>query len=891
MTRGSAVPSPTRLLGALLLAVWPAAAWPQSGVLRGTVVAGETGAALPGANVALLSGAYERATTASLGGGFEVRGLPSGTYRVTVSYVGFERRVIESVELRAGEARSLRVALAPSEIRMNPVTVSASRRAERAIEAPAAVHAVSRNDIVARPALTAIEHLQAVPALDIINTGINGSRWALRGFNQSFSSRLLTLCDHRIANLPGLRLNNPELVPPSGEDLERIEVLEGPGSALYGPNAAGGVVHYLTRSPFDAPGTTVSVGTGERDLRLASFRHAGTPAGTIGYKLSGAYHQGTDWAFDDPAEPDTLTLGRDSPEGRTVLSQPFLNDRDYDTSKLTVDGRVDYRPAEKVTAVLAAGYSRVDEIALTSTGSSRLDGWSLGYGQGRLFYGNLFAQAFFNRNNAGDSYNLRTGNILLDNSTQFVTQVQHAVTVAGGRQRFDYGIDVLLTRPDSRGTIYGRNEEDDDLDEVGYYLQSETDLSARFKLLAAGRIDHNNRLPDAVLSPRAALLFRPAANHTVRLTYNRAFEMPPAVELYADLNLVPATAANPYAIRILGVPSDGGFTFRRDAGGGLGGLYMHSPFTPLQQGGRAAELPADATLRWDAIVAILAASGVDLSAVPAPQAEQVATLLKEYSARTNAFEDISPADVVDIAPLESRRTSTFEAGYKGLMRRDLFVTANAYYERNANFSVFNVITPSAFLDPVSLRAYLETWMSPAQAAGLAAAIGGIPVGTLSPREGDPADLLLSSRQFGAVSHVGLELGAWYYPAGPWTVSGNYSYLSETLFERKAGWPDDIGLNAPTHKAAASLGYANPARGVDANLRGRYVGGFRVLDILGPGRVEAYAVADLVLGYSFREAPVTVSLSVQNLLGNRHREYIRVPQIGRLGILRLTYSLR
>ena len=75
--------------------------------------------------------------------------------------------------------------------------------------------------------------------------------------------------------MPSLRVNAYSLIPTINEDIEQIEVVSGPGAALYGPNSANGVMHVLTRSPFTSQGTTLSIGGGERRFFTGSLRHAG----------------------------------------------------------------------------------------------------------------------------------------------------------------------------------------------------------------------------------------------------------------------------------------------------------------------------------------------------------------------------------------------------------------------------------------------------------------------------------------------------------------------------------------------------------------------------------------------------------------------------------------
>ena len=120
---------------------------------------------------------------------------------------------------------------------------------------------------------------------------------------------------------------------------------------------------------------------------------------------------------------------------------------------------------------------------------------------------------------------MRSGDPIADLSSLTVFQVQHTASL-GLRQQFTYGVDALWTRPDTKGTITGQNEDDDKIDEYGGYLQSETTLTDQLDLVLALRYDYHNRLEDLEASPRAALVFKPAdtqpcASRTTRRSVRR----------------------------------------------------------------------------------------------------------------------------------------------------------------------------------------------------------------------------------------------------------------------------------------------------------------------------------------------------------------------------------
>ena len=514
----------------------------------------------------------------------EITDLASGAYTITASALGYADKMMANVELVADGTTSVEIALSSEVIELDQVSVSASRRREKVLEAPASVALVSASQIQDRVAPSVTEHLKSVRGVDVVNTGLGTAQVVVRGFNNVFSGTLLSLVDNRMARVPSLRLNAYTLIPTSSEDIEQIEVVSGPGSALYGPNSANGVMHILTRSPFNSQGTTISIGGGERSVMLGSLRHAGVINETLGYKLSINGFRGNDWE-----------------EGRSKEDLEGPGESIFDTYRGGGEARVDYKPNDDLMAIFAFGGTQTTGIELTGLGAGQAKNWRYMYGQTRFIYKDLFAQFFVNSSDASDTYTLRDGLPVVDESDLYVGQVQHGYSF-GERQRFTYGLDLLLTRPDTQGTINGRNEDNDNITEIGAYVQSETKLTSQLKLILAGRADDHNHLDDIVLSPRAALAFQPNNDHNLRLTYNRAFSTPTASNLFLDRlaapdayglgsNFEPILGFSPKIdIRAQGPGSDTGFTFKRDA---AGRPLFRSPFSPIAELAPETHLPLD----------------------------------------------------------------------------------------------------------------------------------------------------------------------------------------------------------------------------------------------------------------------------------------------------------
>ena len=571
------------LLFALVAVLSVAAVSAQAATLNVTVTDAQTGAKLNGVSINVMSQAGASAEGVSDASGMlEIADLSADVYTITASAPGYADKMMANVELVADGTTSVEIALSSEIIELDQVSVTASRRREKVLEAPASVAVVTGSQIRDRVAPSVAEHLKSVRGVDVVNTGLGSSHVVVRGFNNVFSGSLLSLVDNRIARVPSLRVNAYSLIPTASEDIEQIEVVSGPGAALYGPNSANGVMHILTRSPFTSQGTTISIGGGERSMLMGSLRHAGVINETLGYKLSASGFRGNDWE-----------------EGRSA--EDLAGEPEFDTYRAGGEFRLDYRPNDDLTTILASGFTQFTGIELTALGAGQAKNWTYGYLQGRFIYKDLFAQAFWNRSDAADTFLLRTGDDIIDNSDLYVGQIQHSYSL-GERQRFTYGLDLLLTRPDTEGSINGRNEDSDNINEIGAYLQSETQIIQQLKFIAAARLDNHNHLSGLVFSPRAALAFQPNDDHNLRLTYNRAFSTPGTSNLFLDRLAVrdafglgaafqPILGYSPTTdIRAQGVGGETGFTFRRDADGRP---LFRSSFSPI------AELPADTHIPLD----------------------------------------------------------------------------------------------------------------------------------------------------------------------------------------------------------------------------------------------------------------------------------------------------
>ncbi len=946
---------------ALVLAIATVAtAAAQSGTLTGKVTLSGGGRPLAGAVVTVLtSNGVEAAKTSSRSDGtFRIPGLAPGSYLVRVSSIGYSVREFPGTAISAGATASVDAVLEERPAQLEEVSVTVvSKAPEKQTDAPAAVFAITRTEIAERPALTVVDHLKSVPGVDISTGGLVQSNVVARGFNNIFSGALLTLIDYRYAAVPSLRVNVSTFFPTSNEDIERIEFVLGPGAALYGPNSSNGVLNILTRSPFTSTGATLSFEGGARagsnytsgtstltdngaGIWRATGRYAARLGSKVAFKVSGNYLKGTEWRYRDPAEPINLNTAKPGLGLPSGLCNSNTGCRDFNLEQYGGEARVDARPDANTEVIATLGMTNAKNlIEYTGIGAAQARGWRYTAAQLRFRYKRLFVQGFGNFSGAGiDSsstppraraFLFRDGNPIVDQSRVWSAQFQHGFDL-GNRETVLYGADYIFTDARTGGTINGRNEADDGIKEYGGYVHSVTHLGAKLDFVGALRLDKSSRLESAVLSPRAALVYKPKDNQSFRLTFNRAFSTPSNNSLFLDIvaGRIPLSPTIGFNIRALGVPSTG-FQFRANGGcaGGAGNnLCMRTPFNEA-----AGLLPARAATLWSAAVgAVAAAAGAQLAGLMLANAptSQVGTQLRLLNPTTQQFIDVADptSQVRDIEALQPTISNQFELGYKALIANRFQISVDGWYEHKRNFiGPLIVESPTVFLNRTETIAYLTGLFTQAGVpgaatvaaqlgtamAGLSAATSvattGVPLGTVVPNNSplnDKSDIFLTYRNFGKVNLWGADLAMDMVFGKHLSLAGSYSYVNKDFFPKAdlENAPTDIALNASKSKGSFTAGWRDDPNGWSAEGRLRAVKGFPVNsgvyvsapDPADPTKLQptdSYAVLDLQGTWRppLGSRNMLFSVNLQNLFNKHYATFVGVPRMGRVLLTKLTYT--
>lgn len=229
---------------------------------------------------------------------------------------------------------------------------SVSRKSQKMADTAAAAYVITQEDIRRSGATSIPEALRMAPGLDVARIG--SSAWAVssRGFNGKYANKLLVLMDGRTLYTPMFSGVFWDIQDTLMEDIERIEVIRGPGAAMWGANAVNGVINIITKQAKNTQGSLAVAGAGSAERGFAGFRHGGQSGDDTHYRV---YGKGFDReAVVDSAGQRTHDDWRSSQAGFRVDTRLSNDDRltvQGDAYKMTV-GERGYS-----AAVLTAPYS------------------------------------------------------------------------------------------------------------------------------------------------------------------------------------------------------------------------------------------------------------------------------------------------------------------------------------------------------------------------------------------------------------------------------------------------------------------------------------------------------------------------------------------------------
>lgn len=835
-----------------------------TGTVTGTVTRAADGGALSSVSVSVPAAGVS--TITGTDGRYTLRRVPVGPQTVVFRWLGYAPTEVQVV-VEADRTVTADAALEAVVVSLGEIVVEgASRGPERIVEAPAAISVVPQ-EVLQSVAVTgqAPMALQSVPGVDIVQSGVNDFNVNARGFNSTLNRRVLTLQDGRdlaIAFLGSQEWNG--LTQPLDE-LGRVEMVRGPGSALYGANAFSGVINITTPEAREVQGSKLTLAGGELETFRVDGRHASLFGdGRFGIRLTGGYNRS-----DTYSRSRTLANGTslqqeyedatDEPVGPVREAIPlFGQTADPVTGEVSGErdplrniygsGRFDYYLDNGSVLTVDGGAARVEnEIFVTGIGRVQVDEAIKPYARAALAAERYNIFGYWNsRTSLEPQFSLTSGLPLEERSDIFHIEGQNNWNFNQDRGRVVYGVSYRNTRVNTSGTLMNLANDDRSDDLYSAYGQLEYRITPQVRLVGAARFDDGD-LIESQFSPKAAVVFSPNENHSFRASVNRAFQTPNYSEFFLQVPVAPPTG-QPATLE-----------------GAIEGYY--------------------AAVRQN---------------VPPPAIADL-TLTDDLPWQ---FSGATPALALGNANLDVETVTGWEVGYKGTLGERVFVSVDGYINRLRNFVTdllpgVNPSYPSYGLtqevnvpaELIALDARLAQLGLPADhplrapipqllgghallEAGLRIQ-GGNALATLP--DGSRA-VVLSYTNAGKVIERGIEIGLGYQFTPEIRGDVSFTGFSFDVDEEEQAVGDQLLPNTPSKKATFSVSYTGQ-QGFDGNVTLRLTDGYQWATGVFEGYVPSSELVNVSAGYRINNY-VRVHATATNLFDQQRFQLYGGSVIGR-----------
>ncbi|MGH9465496.1 MAG: TonB-dependent receptor plug domain-containing protein [Thermoanaerobaculia bacterium] len=402
------------------------------------------------------------------------------------------------------------------------IVVTASRTEQRLQDAPAAMTVIPGEAIEEAPVDDYGDVLRNVPGVNVAQMSARDVQVTSRGSTNSLATSQLVLVDGRSIYLDFFGFVIWEYLPANPNEIEQVEVVRGPGSAVWGANAMTGVVNLITKRPQDMVGTHIVLGGGELSTLYGNATYAAAGE-TSGWKVSGGWYEQERYPRPTGVIPGTGT--------------PYPAFENEGTEQPKFDLRFDWDSSEESSWRLSGGYASTDGIIHTGIGPFDIDqGSSLSYVQGGWAHGARHIGVFVNGLDGEASNLLTVGTdgrpLLLGFESQTYNLDYNETKGLAGKHILTWGANARKNDFDLTIAPAGDNR-----DEFGVFLQDEILFGDHFRWVLGARFDDIDPI-GSVFSPRTSLMFAPNRDHTFRLSFNRAFRAPSLINNYLEIVIV-----------------------------------------------------------------------------------------------------------------------------------------------------------------------------------------------------------------------------------------------------------------------------------------------------------------------------------------------------------------
>jgi len=281
------------MLTMLILAPFTGSA--QQFMIKGHVYDQQSNAPLGSANIVIMES--QAGTISGEDGYFELQVNENKPVTLALTFIGYQ-----PIEMAVQpDGKVLQIYMKSISIMGEEVVISASRLGEQINKAPATIHKINAKEVQAATSGDYFQDLGNIRDVEIINNSMVFKVFNARGFNTTAPLRVVQYIDGVDNQLPTINIVPGDMFGTSDLDIAGVEVISGPASAMYGPNAMQGVISYTTKDPYTYKGVSAKVKGGNRDFIEAQFRYADAFfKNKLGVKLVGSYLSANDWEANNP---------------------------------------------------------------------------------------------------------------------------------------------------------------------------------------------------------------------------------------------------------------------------------------------------------------------------------------------------------------------------------------------------------------------------------------------------------------------------------------------------------------------------------------------------------------------------------------------------------------
>ena len=502
--------------------------------LCGRIVDKSDNQPLLGVNV-LVKGTVLGAST-NKDGEFCIVSIPPGTYSLDVTMIGYHRETIKNLTVPL--TQDLLIQMRSTVLEQPNLIVTASKRKQLIEDSPVSVDVINRRAIQLRNVIELDEVLENTSGIGVTDGQIDlrGST----GWNYSAGSRVLLMIDgHPMINgdTGGI---NWDIIPV--EEVERVEVVKGAGSALYGSNAMAGMINVITRDPSDVPKTRFKTTWGFFDEPVYDA-WVWTDRFYLNQIKEGNWNPGDALTFSGVDVSHSRKIGKTGiliSAGKKKSTEYYQNG-EYD--RWHAMGKLKYNFTPQKTLSLAGTYALNDheEFIMWKSQNQPLEVADDEVGNAIRYAKSSIRGTFQNAINQQLAYTIKGNFYRTDWKNNFKDNNDYATTDRiGSEVQFDYltGIQSFtfggeLTNHQTESKLYGNRETLD----LAAYIEDELKFSALWTLTLGSRFDYHQVSDidsDQQFSPRLGMVYRPHESTSLRFSVGHGFRAPSIAEVFAN---------------------------------------------------------------------------------------------------------------------------------------------------------------------------------------------------------------------------------------------------------------------------------------------------------------------------------------------------------------------